>query len=159
MCNAHHSVTVQYVQRYSFASQLSTVNQSIWHVASTQRLTENHFANYPGKFRRINQKSRPPLKNGCSALKWIWVLWHKFSFQKTLNHCDGDQGDHLQESLSLTLKWKPGGVWSVPSTRLYYCIIPCNTNGMIPYQGSEVPLPPRLLPRPNLSPLCWICKS
>ena len=82
MCNAHHSVTVQYVQRYSFASQLSTVNQSIWHVASTQRLTKNHFAKYPGKFRRINQKSRPPLKNGCSALQWIWVLWHKFSSQK-----------------------------------------------------------------------------
>ena len=37
---------------------------------------------------------------------------------------------------------KTRGVWSVPSTRLYYCIIPCNTNGMIPYQGSEVPLPP-----------------
>ena len=24
--------------------------------------------------------------------------------KKTLNHFDGDQGDHLQESLSLTLK-------------------------------------------------------
>ena len=142
MCNAHHSVTVQYVQRYSFASQLSTVNQSIWHVASTQRLTKNHFAKYPGKFRRINQKSRPPLKNGCSALKWIWVLWHKFSSPKNIESLWWrPRGSFARKSFPDS-QMKTRGVWSVPSTRLYYCIIPCNTNGMIPYQGSEVPLPP-----------------